>query len=110
MAKDWKDRLGVVFSTDPEFQYEIDKEEEVETLPPEKQFLHLQTDSKHRKGKVVTLVNGFVGREDDLKALSKLLKTRCGTGGSAKGGVIIIQGERLKEIKEILTERGYKVK
>ncbi len=74
MGKDWKDRLGVVYSTNPDFQYDKEKEEELETLPPQQQDLRVQLDRKQRKGKSVTLVTGFVGNEDDLKALGKLLK------------------------------------
>jgi len=110
MAKDWKDRLGVVFSTDPDYQYKSEKEDEQETLPKNKQMLKVQIDRKHRKGKVVTLVTGFIGNEADLKDLSKLLKTKCGVGGSAKDGEIIVQGELLDKVKDILTGQGFHVK
>jgi translation initiation factor 1 len=110
MAKDWKDRLGVVFSTDPDYQYETDGTEESETLPAEQQILKISIDRKHRKGKVVTLIDGFVGTEDDLKNLSKVLKTKCGVGGSTKEGKIILQGEWREKVKTILIDLGYRVK
>ena len=90
---DKKERINVVYSTNPNYQYEYNQEEEQETLAPEKQNLRVTLDSKQRKGKTVTLVQGFVGTEEDLKELAKLLKNKCGVGGSVKDGEIIIQGE-----------------
>ena len=110
MAKDWKDRLGVVYSTNPEYQYEQNSGQEQETLIPEKQNLKVSIDRKHRKGKTVTLITGFIGREDDLKALGKIIKTKCGVGGSVKEGEIIIQGEWADKVKEILRSEGYTMK
>ncbi len=110
MAKDWKDRLGVVFSTNPDFNYENEDEEVEETLPPEKQKLKVSIDRKRRKGKTVTLVEDFVGTEDDLKDLAKMLKTKCGVGGSAKEGEIVIQGDFKQKVAELLKAEGYKVK
>ncbi len=110
MAKDWKERLGVVYSTNPDFQYEKDKEVEGDTLPPDAQNLRVNIDRKQRKGKTVTLVTGFVGSEEDLKALGKKLKTKCSVGGSVKEGEIIIQGEWVEKIKTILKTEGYRVK
>ena len=87
---DWKDRLNVVYSTNPDFNYEVDDDEEQTTLPPSQQRLRVQLDRKNRGGKVVTLITGFVGTEDDLKELGKFLKSKCGVGGSAKDGEIIV--------------------
>jgi translation initiation factor 1 len=84
MANDWKDRLGVVFSTNPNFGYEHENEEEPETLQPSKQNLRVTLDKKQRAGKSVTLVTGFVGTEADLKELGKMLKTKCGVGGDCE--------------------------
>lgn len=110
MAKDWKDRLGMVYSTNPDFQYETNAESAAETLPAHQQNLRVLLDRKQRKGKSVTLVTGFVGTDDDLKALAKLIKTRCGVGGSAKDGEILIQGDFCQKVMEILTAENYKVK
>lgn len=108
--QDWKDRLDVVYSTNPDFKYSKEEEEVQETLPPAKQTLKVSIDRKQRKGKSVTLVEGFIGSDDDLKELSKVLKTKCGVGGSAKEGEIIIQGEFKQKVAEILSVLGYKVK
>ncbi len=107
---DWKDRLGTVYSTNPDFQYEKRKEPEAETLPNEKQTLRIALDKRHRKGKTVTLISGFHGKNEDLAALGKHLKVKCGTGGTAKDGVIIIQGDVKQKAAEILTKEGYKTK
>ncbi len=105
---DWKDRLNVVFSTNPNFQYETEEEEEQELLPKNQQKLRVKLDRKNRGGKTVTLVTGYVGPEDDLKALGKLLKGKLGVGGSAKDGEIIIQGEFKERVIDILQKEGYK--
>ena len=107
---DWKSRLGMVYSTDPDYKYVTDEEPEAETLPPARQQLRVWLDRKQRAGKVVTLVRGFVGREADLGELARLLKTRCGVGGAAKDGEIIIQGDHRDRVVEILTKAGYKCK
>lgn len=110
MANDWKERLGVVFSTNPDYEYENDKDEEMETLAANQQDLRISLDRKKRKGKSVTLVAGFVGGDEDLKALGKILKTKCGVGGTVKDGEILIQGDFRKKIIETLKGIGYKVK
>lgn len=105
---DWKERLNVVYSTNPDFQYETDEEEEVELLPKNQQKLRVKLDRKNRGGKTVTLVTGFIGPEGDLKALGKLLKGKLGVGGAAKDGEIIIQGEFKERVIDILLKEGYR--
>lgn len=105
---DWKSRLNVVYSTNPDFQYESEDEEVVDTLDKEKQNLRVYLDRSHRNGKTVTLVKGFIGTEDDLKDLAKVLKTKCGVGGSVKDGEIIIQGDFRTKVVDILLKEGYK--
>ena len=102
--------VGVVFSTNPDYQYQYDDEPEAETLAPEKQRLRVSLDRHHRGGKTVTLVTGFIGTDDDLQALGKLLKSRCGVGGAAKDGEIIVQGEHVEKVKQILAAEGYGIK
>jgi translation initiation factor 1 len=104
---DWKDRLNVVYSTNPNFQYEQWTEDEPETLPKEKQQLRIQLDKRNRGGKQVTLITGFVGTETDLQTLGKLLKTKLGVGGSAKDNEIIVQGDFRIKVLEILNKEGY---
>ena len=104
---DWKDRLNVVYSTNPDYQYENIGEEEAETLPKNQQKLRISMEKKGRGGKTVTLVKGFIGTEDDLKELGKLLKTKCGVGGSAKEGEIIIQGDFKQRIIDLFKAEGY---
>ena len=105
---DWKSRLGVVFSTNPDFEYATGAEEgEPETLDPGKQKLRVGIDRRNRGGKQVTLVSGFVGKEEDLASLGKILKTRCGVGGTAKDGEILIQGDFRDRVVEILKSLGY---
>lgn len=110
MANDWKDRLGMVYSTNPDFKYETDNAEDQETLPANKQDLRVQLDKKQRNGKKATLITGFVGKDQDLKDLAKMLKTKCGVGGSAKDGEILIQGDFCNKVIEILKSENYKVK
>ncbi|MBQ1973992.1 MAG: translation initiation factor [Paraprevotella sp.] len=104
---DWKQRLGMVYSTNPDFNYETEGNEEQETLPPTQQKLRVNIERKNRGGKVATIVTGFVGTEEDLKALGKSLKTRCGVGGSAKEGEIIVQGDFKTRVIELLKQDGY---
>lgn len=110
MAKDWKDRLGVVYSTNPDYGYNKDENEEQNTLAPLQQNLKVFLDKKKRKGKMVTLITGFIGAEDDLKTLAKMLKTKCGVGGTAKDGEIIIQGNFREKVLDLLQADGYKAK
>lgn len=110
MGKKSKKRIDIVYSTNPDFGYDYDEEEEMETLVPQHQQLKVQIDRKQRKGKEVTLVTGFVGTEDDLKELGKLLKSKCGVGGSVKDGEIIIQGNHLSKVMDILKSENYRVK
>ncbi|HLT06189.1 MAG TPA: translation initiation factor [Cyclobacteriaceae bacterium] len=106
---DWKKRDGIVYSTSADFDYHNSEEEQL-TLPPQQQHLRVQLDKKSRGGKQVTLVTGFVGSEDDLKELGKLVKNKCGVGGSAKDGEILIQGDLRDKVLDILQQQGYKAK
>lgn len=104
---DWKDRLNVVYSTNPDYGYEMEDDEEQVTSEPSRQKLRVQLDRKNRGGKVVTLITGFVGTENDLKELGKLLKSKCGVGGNAKDGEIIVQGDFKQKVLELLKKEGY---
>ncbi len=107
---DWKQRLGVVYSTDPNFNYAKEEITEVETLEPSKQRLTVTIDRRNRGGKQVTLVSGFVGTQEDLAALGKTLKVKCGVGGSAKDGELTIQGDLRDKVTELLRNMGYNAK
>lgn len=108
---DWKKRLGVVFSTDPDYIYEEQEEkEQAETLPPEKQKLTVIIDRRNRGGKQVTLVSGFTGSDEDLAELGKTLKVKCGVGGTAKNGEITIQGDLRDKVTALLNSMGYKAR
>ncbi|MBQ2424284.1 MAG: translation initiation factor [Alistipes sp.] len=104
---DWKDRLGVVYSTNPNFEYDNGEQQAVETLPKDRQNLRVWRDTHGRAGKVATVVRGFVGSEDDLTELGKTLKRKIGVGGSVKDGEIIIQGENRDRVLQILLDEGY---
>lgn len=105
--KNKKNRSGFVFSTNPDFEYNHEEEPSEETLSPTQQKLRVMIDRKQRKGKEVTLVVGFIGNDDDLKDLGKLLKSKCGVGGSVKNGEIIIQGNQKDKVVKLLLENGY---
>ncbi|MDO9554746.1 translation initiation factor [Rhodonellum sp.] len=109
-GSDWKSREGVVYSTSDAFEFKNSGEEEMETLPPAHQKLKVTLDKKSRGGKQVTLIEGFIGSDEDLKALGKILKNKCGVGGSAKDGEILIQGDHRDKIMGFLTQEGYKAK
>ena len=109
MDNDWKKRLGVVYSTNPDFKYDFAGEEQ-ETPSPSEQLLYVSLDRKNRKGKSVTLVQGFTGTSEALKDLGKDLKNRCGTGGSVKNGEILVQGDFRDRVVSILQESGYRVR
>lgn len=102
-----KNRVGVVFSTNPDFQYQYDDPPPQETLPPNRQKLKVRIDRHGRGGKTVTLVTGFIGTDDDLQLLCKSLKNKCGVGGSAKDGEIIIQGDNQQKIISLLESLNY---
>lgn len=109
--QDWKSRLGVVYSTNPDFRYETAQDApEADTLPPAKQHLVVRIDRRRRAGKQVTLVDGFVGREADLTALAKTLKTKCGVGGTVEEGQILMQGDLRDKLVTLLGSMGYQVK
>lgn len=106
-----KNTLGsIVYSTNPNLISQNAADDQMETLPPSRQDLRVWLDRKQRKGKVVTLITGFVGNDDDLNTLAKLLKTKCGVGGSAKDHEIIIQGDVRNKVMDILAKEGYKAK
>lgn len=108
---DWKKRLGVVYSTDPDFKYQTDDDiQEAETPEPRLQKLTVRIDRRQRAGKQVTLIEGFRGRSEDLAALAKTLKTKCGVGGTAKDGEITIQGDLRDKITAMLVQMGYNAK
>jgi translation initiation factor 1 len=112
MAKsnDWKKREGVVYSTNADFEFSYGQSENSSTLPPQQQNLKVMLDKSMRAGKQVTLVTGFSGSNDDLEKLGKLLKSKCGVGGSVKDGEVIIQGDHRDKIVQLLQKDGYKAK
>ena len=111
MSNKNKHRSGVVYSTNPDFQYASDQQQpETDRLAPARQDLRVQLDKKQRGGKMVTLITGYIGAGDDLETLGKLLKSKCGVGGSVKDGEILIQGDHRDRVLKILLELGYKAK
>ena len=109
-TNDWKKRDGIVFSTADSFDYQFGEEESQDTLSSNQQKLRVLLDKKSRAGKQVTLIEGFVGSEEDLKELGKLLKNKCGVGGSTKDGEILIQGDHRDKVLQVLTQAGYGAK
>ncbi len=106
-----KNKIGVVYSTNPNYQYQYQEDSDTtETLPPYRQKLHLRIERSGRGGKTVTIVDNFVGTYDDLSVLGKILKSKCGVGGSTKDGQIIIQGDFRDRLANILREMGYPIK
>ncbi len=112
MAKknNWKNRDGVVYSTADNFDYQYQQDAENETLPSSKQNLKVLLDKSGRAGKQVTLVSGFIGTAEDLAQLGKLLKSKCGVGGSVKDGAVLIQGDVREKVMQVLLKEGYKAK
>ncbi|MBE6308070.1 MAG: translation initiation factor [Bacteroidales bacterium] len=104
---DWKERLNIVYSTNPDYQYITDEKEENETLPKQQQKLRVSIEKNHRGGKTVTIVKNFIGSDNDAKELGRLLKTKCGVGGSVKDGEILVQGDFKAKIIELLKNDGY---
>ncbi|MFK8103661.1 MAG: translation initiation factor [Saprospiraceae bacterium] len=107
--KSKKNRTGIVYSSNPDFEYQYDGDDDHQTeLTPEEQNLRVLLDKKQRRGKAVTLVTGFQGTEESLKALGKMLKSKCGVGGSVKEGEILIQGDHRDKVLALLIKDGYK--
>lgn len=109
MKKNKPDTQGFVYSTDPNFRFQEEPQENIETLPSAKQKLKVKLDTKQRAGKAVTLVENFVGTTEDLEELGKKLKNHCGTGGSVKDGLIIIQGDQRAKVSQWLVKSGFRV-
>ncbi len=105
-----KKKKNIVYSTNPDFNFDFDEDEAQDTLPVNEQKLYVSNDRKQRGGKEVTLIEGFVGDPDDLKDLGKMLKSKCGVGGSAKDGEIIVQGNHRDKVVNLLQAEGYQVK
>jgi translation initiation factor 1 len=110
MSKKNRERIGIVYSTNPDFEYEEIEDFEEETLPNNQQKLYVQLDKKQRAGKQVTLITGFVGTSEDLEILGKELKNKCGVGGSVKNGEILLQGDFRQKVMDYLVQKDYKVK
>jgi len=110
MSKKKNKNSGVVYSTNSNFQYDSSQDNDNETLLPNEQLLKVHLEKKGRAGKAVVIIKDFIGTEDDLKELGKTLKSKCGVGGSAKNGEIIIQGEVREKVMAVLEQLGYSTK
>lgn len=109
MSKNKKaDQRGFVYSTDPDFSFDPETPTDEETLPPSRQRLRILLDTKQRAGKAVTLITGFIGKQDDLEQLGKQLKNHCGAGGSVKDKEILVQGDHRPKVQQFLQKLGYK--
>jgi translation initiation factor 1 len=108
--KNKSDKHGFIYSTDPNFRFEQEEHQQAETLAPKQQKLKVRLDTKHRRGKAVTLVDGFIGKPEDLEVLGKQLKNYCGTGGAVKDGQIIIQGDQREKVMQYLNKNNYTAK
>ena len=109
MSKKEKNRVNVVYSTNPSFNYESENQDSQDTLPPQQQNLKLFLD-RIGGGKIVTRISGFLGKEQDLNELAKTLKQKCGVGGNSKDGNILIQGDNRDKLLDLLTKANYKAK
>ena len=107
--KNVRDKNGFVFSTDPDFTFQNSETGSLETLSPAKQRLRIILDNRHRGGKTVTAIIGFIGKPEDMEILGKKLKQYCGTGGSVKDGQILIQGDQILKVRAYLQKEGYKI-
>lgn len=105
-----KNITGVVYSTNPDYKFQYDKPVENETLAPSAQDLRVYIEKHHRGGKTVSVIKGFIGRQNDLESLARMLKAKCGVGGTAKDNEILIQGDHRDKIVQLLSESGYRVK
>jgi translation initiation factor 1 len=110
MSNKNKNLRGVVYSTNPDYGFDKNDKQEQSTLTAKQQNLRTRIEKNHRGGKTVTVIDGFIGKTEDLESLARILKTKCGVGGSVKDGLILIQGEQKEKVVRILNEMGYKAK